>query len=206
MYATGRRQSHTRPRSAPRHTSRQRSSTPARSIGDRSNRCDAMLEGCRMDLSGANVVPRFNALAPRYAGNKRWLLYWDMVGPKTAWLGFGIREASTAVGDLPVPCDLTVNSDDREVEIDLGCNRLPGARCYLIEQSTVGEPWKSTEVDTKSNHTVAGPSNWARSAFLVPAIGPVRQRSWSLPRSKRRGFGAVDGLQPICTTISNIRQ
>jgi len=106
-----------------RHPSCQRSSTPARSIGDRSNRCDAMLEGCRMDPSGSNVVPRLNALAPRYAGNIAWLLYWDMVGPRTAWLEFDFREASIAMGDRHSLADSMVAIGDHIRVPDLSWNR-----------------------------------------------------------------------------------
>lgn len=76
-----------------------------------------------MDPSGANVVPRLNALAPRYAGNNAWLLLWDIIGPKTAWLGFGIREASIAMGVRHSLADSMVAIGDHNRVTDLSWSR-----------------------------------------------------------------------------------
>jgi len=104
-----------------------------------------------MDLSGSNVVPRLNALAPRYAGNIAWLLYWDMVGPRKAWLGFGIREASIAMGDRHSLADSMVAIGDHIRVPDLSWNRDRNVGGKQIYPKHGRKRWPSVGLGNEGN-------------------------------------------------------
>jgi hypothetical protein len=101
--------------------------------------------------------------------------------------GMDTRSVSVA-GSEPAsqPQALTPTEGDRDGEIDLTWDKVPGSKSYVIEQGTGPQPaaWTHGGVSTKSAFTAAGLTSGSRYWFRVAAINNNGQSGWSDPATK----------------------
>ncbi|HYW70577.1 MAG TPA: fibronectin type III domain-containing protein [Pyrinomonadaceae bacterium] len=97
-----------------------------------------------------------------------------------------------AIGSAPTsipesPDNLGATAGDRDGEIDLSWEAVPGAKSYVIEQSAdppTATSWGHRSVSTRSSQTLDDLTSGARYWFRVAAINGVGQSGWSDPAMK----------------------
>jgi len=102
--------------------------------------------------------------------------------------GMDVRATAVASSDPPPEPDaLTATAGDREGEIDLSWDTVPGAKSYVIERSAdpvTPTSWAHGGVSTRSTHTATGLTSGARYWFRVAAVNGNGQSGWSDPAMK----------------------
>ena len=102
--------------------------------------------------------------------------------------GMDVRATAVPSSDPPpAPDALTATAGDREGEIDLSWDTVPGAKSYVIERSVdpvTAASWAHGGVSTRSTHTATGLTSGARYWFRVAAMNGNGQSGWSDPAMK----------------------
>jgi hypothetical protein len=92
---------------------------------------------------------------------------------------------TTTTEPPPAPSALNVTVGDRDGELDLSWDTVPGAKSYVVETSE-DQPnaWKHSGVATRSKFTLSGLESGKRYWVRVSAINSVGQSGWSDPATK----------------------
>ena len=93
--------------------------------------------------------------------------------------------SASTVPDTPSAQVATIG--DRDGELDLSWDTVPGARSYVIQQSPDppgATTWTHAGTSTKSSTTITGLTPGTRYWFRVAAIGASGQSGWSDPATK----------------------
>jgi hypothetical protein len=102
--------------------------------------------------------------------------------------GMDVRAASVTSTEPPAqPEAFTASAGDRDGELDLSWDSVPGAKSYVIDQS--GDPvtpssWSHAGVSTRSYYTATGLTSGTRYWFRVAAVNGNGQSGWSDPAMK----------------------
>jgi hypothetical protein len=102
--------------------------------------------------------------------------------------GMDTKAVGSAPTSIPAPPEnLNTTTGDRDGEIDLSWEAVPGSKSYVIEQSAdppTDTSWGHASVSTRSSYTIDGLKSGARYWFRVAAINGVGQSGWSDPSMK----------------------
>jgi fibronectin type III domain protein len=102
--------------------------------------------------------------------------------------GMDTKAAGSAPTSIPDPPEnLNTTAGDRDGEIDLSWEAVPGAKSYVIEQSAdppTDTSWGHASVSARSSQTMSGLKSGTRYWFRVAAVNGVGQSGWSDPSMK----------------------
>jgi hypothetical protein len=93
--------------------------------------------------------------------------------------------SASTIPDTPSAQIATVG--DRDGELDLSWDPVPGTRSYVIQQSPdppSATAWTHAATSTRSSTTINGLTPGTRYWFRVSAIGASGQSGWSDPATK----------------------
>jgi hypothetical protein len=96
--------------------------------------------------------------------------------------GMDVRAAAVASTTPPEqPQALAPFAGDRDGEIDLSWDRVPGAKSYIIEKTADPQAaaWQHAGVATKATFTADGLTSGSRFWFRVAAVNNNGQSGWS---------------------------
>jgi len=101
--------------------------------------------------------------------------------------GMDTRAPASASTVPEVPSGQEATIGDRDGELDLSWDPVPGARSYVIQRSPdppAATTWTHAGTSTRSSTTITGLNPGTRYWFRVAAIGASGQSGWSDPATK----------------------
>lgn len=102
--------------------------------------------------------------------------------------GMDVREPSVPTSQPPAPPqNLNATAGDKDGEIDLSWDTVPGAVSYIVQMSSnppTDNSWSQAAIGTASKQSVGGLTSGQKYWFRVAAIGSAGQSGWSDPTVK----------------------
>lgn len=102
--------------------------------------------------------------------------------------GMDVREPSVPTNQPPAtPQNLNATAGDKDGEIDLSWDTVPGAASYIVQMSSnppTDSSWTQAAVGTASKQSVGGLTGGQKYWFRVAAVGSAGQSAWSDPAVK----------------------
>lgn len=101
--------------------------------------------------------------------------------------GMFVAGAGGPLVQATIPGGVTATQGDHDGSIDIGSDRVKGAKSYVFEMSLdppTATSWVHAAVSTKSSVTISGLTSGTRYWFRVAAVTSSGQSGWSDPATK----------------------